>query len=188
LDLINDFVKKDGYETVLIDSSKEALELITSIKPELVILDVIMPDINGLDVIRKIRMNPETRKIKVIMVSALGTGIKLMLEKETQADYYLSKPFSGNELRRIIDLLLNYSEDEACWVNYNEIRKVARIHKENCIHCTPTKYSKNVVWKKYVSLEKARRDQEMKYSDYSWTPCRICMKPDNKPTIDETSH
>ena len=176
LSLINEFVIKGGYDTFLANSGQEALEVVESLKPEIILLDAVMPEINGLDVLRKIKMSKETQRIPVIMISALGPGIKLMLSKETQADYYMSKPFSGKELLLAIDNLLNTSFDEECWVNYNDIRRVARVHKNGCIHCTPNSdNSKNVVWKKYPSQDNARAEFKRSYQGYSWSPCKICM-------------
>ena len=180
LELIDKIVKHDGYETVLANSGFKALEIIGSTKPELVILDVIMPEMNGLDVIRQIRMNKKTRRTKVIMLSALGSGIQLMLEKKNQADYYMSKPFSAKELSRVVDSLLRYEKDEVCWVNYNEIRKMARVHKETCIHCSPNSNNGNgVEWKRYTSIEVAEADCRKQYPDYAWSPCKICLNGDN---------
>ncbi len=180
LQLINDFLVREGYETILIESGLEALELLPQVHPDLVILDVVMPDINGLDVIRKIRRNPATHKAKVVMVSALGTGIKLMLRDSEQANYYMSKPFSGKELLRVVDDLLSQAEAVSCWVNYNEIRGEARIHLEDCIHCNPTDNSKGSSWRHYSSIEDAERDYEKKYSDYSWSRCKVCLRDNDE--------
>ena len=179
LSLINDFLVHGGYETILCESGYDALEIIPCQKPCLVILDVIMPEINGLDVLRKIRQNPEIKKMPVVMVSALGPGIKLMLDQNEQADYYLSKPFSGKELLRIIGKILSQSDNVVCWVNYNVIRKEARVHLADCIYCNPNGASTKANWVQYSSLEVAKTDQKTNHKDYSWSTCKVCL-PDNK--------
>lgn len=63
-------------------------------KPDLVILDVMLPGENGLDVCRKMKMNPETKNIPVIILSAKGEEIDIVLGLELGADDYVPKPFS----------------------------------------------------------------------------------------------
>ena len=53
-----------------------------------------MPGIHGLDVCRTLKRNPKTRMIPIIIFSALGTGVDMMLEDNEKADAYISKPFT----------------------------------------------------------------------------------------------
>ena len=62
-------------------------------KPELIVLDIMMPGMDGVDVLKKIRKNPETRKIPVIMATAKGTETDKIQGLDTGADDYLVKPF-----------------------------------------------------------------------------------------------
>lgn len=107
LELIDRYVKYGGYESLIVDSGVEAIEIVKKEKPEAIILDAVMPEVTGLDVIRWAKKNEETRDIPIIMISALGQEIKLILDEETQADHYFSKPFSGKELLIILDKLVN---------------------------------------------------------------------------------
>lgn len=175
LELITRYVKYGGYDSLEVESGEDAIGVIAEVLPEAVILDAVMPEITGLDVIREIKKNRKTRNIPIIMVSALGPGIKLMLDPDVQADYYMSKPFSGKELLLILDRLVNKSDDEEVWVNYNGIRKVARAHRQGCIHCTPSNSnSEQVEWKKYPSLFAAKLDSERR-TGFKWTECKVCM-------------
>lgn len=63
-------------------------------KPDLVILDVMLPGENGLDVCRKIKSNPDTKNTPVIILSAKGEEIDVVLGLELGADDYVPKPFS----------------------------------------------------------------------------------------------
>src|SRR3984957_18951741 len=63
-------------------------------KPDLVILDIILPGENGLDVCRKMKSNPELKNIPVVMLSAKGEELDIVLGLELGADDYVSKPFS----------------------------------------------------------------------------------------------
>jgi DNA-binding response OmpR family regulator len=62
--------------------------------PDLVILDVMLPGENGLDVCRRLKANPETKNIPVIILSAKGEEIDIVLGLELGADDYIPKPFS----------------------------------------------------------------------------------------------
>jgi two-component system, OmpR family, alkaline phosphatase synthesis response regulator PhoP len=67
-------------------------------KPDLVILDIMLPGQNGLDVCRKIKSNPELRNIPVVILSAKGEELDVILGLELGADDYVPKPFSPKVL------------------------------------------------------------------------------------------
>ncbi len=89
-------------------------------KPDLVILDVMLPGENGLDVCRKIKSNPETKNIPVIILSAKGEEIDIVLGLELGADDYVPKPFSPKVL---------FSRIKAVLRRGKETEKVARMVK-----------------------------------------------------------
>jgi DNA-binding response OmpR family regulator len=67
-------------------------------KPDLVILDIMLPGENGLDVCRKMKSNTETKNIPVIILSAKGEELDVVLGLELGADDYIPKPFSPKVL------------------------------------------------------------------------------------------
>lgn len=67
-------------------------------KPDLVILDIMLPGENGLDVCRKIKANPELKNIPIIILSAKGEELDVVLGLELGADDYIPKPFSPKVL------------------------------------------------------------------------------------------
>lgn len=75
--------------------------------PELVLLDVNLPDVSGLDVCRRIKRDAARRGIKILLFSAFGEWVGAMLEGEDQADGYLSKPFTQENLRAAVSSLLD---------------------------------------------------------------------------------
>lgn len=89
-------------------------------KPDLVILDVMLPGENGFDVCRKIKANPETKNIPVIILSAKGEEIDIVLGLELGADDYVPKPFSPKVL---------FSRIKAVLRRVKEIEKTARMVK-----------------------------------------------------------
>ncbi len=87
-----------GYKVQVIGDGIEGYAAVVRDKPDLVILDVMLPGENGLDVCRKIKGNPETKNIPVIILSARGEEIDVVLGLELGADDYVPKPFSPKVL------------------------------------------------------------------------------------------
>jgi CheY-like chemotaxis protein len=76
----------------------DALELIAKHRPSIVLLDGMMQDMDGLEVLAAIRANPETRHIKVAMLSARGQEKDLLAAADQKVDRYFTKPFSPLEV------------------------------------------------------------------------------------------
>lgn len=81
-------------------------------KPDLVILDVMLPGQSGFDVCRKIKSNPELKNIPVIILSAKGEELDIILGLELGADDYVSKPFSPKVLFSRIKAVLRREKSE----------------------------------------------------------------------------
>jgi len=80
-------------------------------KPDLVILDLMLPGENGLDVCRKMKGNAELKNIPVIILSAKGEELDMMLGLELGADDYVAKPFSPKVLFSRIKAVLRRGKD-----------------------------------------------------------------------------
>ncbi len=80
-------------------------------KPDLVILDVMLPGQNGFDVCRKMKSSPELKNIPVIILSAKGEELDIVLGLELGADDYVSKPFSPKILFSRIKAVLRRGKD-----------------------------------------------------------------------------
>lgn len=74
------------------------LEALKAEKPDLIVLDIMLPGKDGVEVLREIRSNPETRKIPVIMATAKGTEMDKIQGLDMGADDYLVKPFGVMEM------------------------------------------------------------------------------------------
>ena len=88
------------------------LEALKTEKPELIVLDIMLPGKDGVEVLKEIRSNPETRKIPVIMATAKGTEMDKIQGLDTGADDYLVKPFGVMEMVSRIKAVLRRCESD----------------------------------------------------------------------------
>lgn len=98
LELAQEILEEEGYTVLSTPDGKAVFELVSSFQPDLILLDVVLLDTSGLDILRKLKRNKKTRGIKVILFTALGTEVDLMLEKKDKADDYILKPFNNKDL------------------------------------------------------------------------------------------
>ncbi len=87
-----------GFNLITAMNGEEALEKILEAKPDLVLLDIILPKKNGFQVIRQLRTAPETKDLKVILVSSKTMSSDRFWGLNQGADDYITKPFRPEEL------------------------------------------------------------------------------------------
>ncbi len=103
-----------GYKLHVEVDGINGLRAVEREKPDLVILDVMLPGENGLDVCRKIKSSPQLKNIPILMISAKGEELDVVLGLELGADDYVPKPFSPKVLfSRIKAILRRGKEPEA---------------------------------------------------------------------------
>jgi len=95
-----------GYSVTGVRDGESALEEIRSHKPDLVLLDIMLPLLDGFEVCRRIRENPETSTIPVIMLTARKDSQDRCRGLEAGADAYITKPFKSAEVIETIESLL----------------------------------------------------------------------------------
>jgi len=96
--LLNFRLKSLGYETIVVVDGGEALKIATKKKPDLILLDIMMPIMNGFQVLRKLKLQEETKDIPIIMLTSKVREKDIVFGLETGAADYITKPFSFAEL------------------------------------------------------------------------------------------
>ena len=93
-DLVEHYLKKDGFRSEAIADGQKALERIRRQAPDLLVLDLMLPGMDGLELCRILRSEPATKRLPIIMLTAKAEETDKIVGLEMGADDYLTKPFS----------------------------------------------------------------------------------------------
>lgn len=102
-------LKNSGYRVEVFANATSFYQSLINNVPDLVLLDVMLPDEDGLHVLQKLRSNPNTRDVPVLMVTAKTTELDKVKGLDMGADDYLTKPFGVMELISRVKALLRRS-------------------------------------------------------------------------------
>ncbi|MBA4684316.1 MAG: response regulator [Planctomycetes bacterium] len=98
LDVIEYNLSREGYKVLGFRNGEQGLEAIREEDPQLVLLDLMLPGIDGIEICKKVKEDPVTRDIPVVMITAKSEESDVVLGLGVGADDYVSKPFSPKEL------------------------------------------------------------------------------------------
>lgn len=118
-------LKSTGFAAEGFEDGKSFFESLKQEKPELVILDVMLPDEDGVQILKKLKADPDTASIPVIMASAKGTEYDKIRGLDLGADDYLAKPFGMMEMvsrARAVLRRCSTQETPSTVVTYGPIR------------------------------------------------------------------
>jgi two-component system, OmpR family, phosphate regulon response regulator PhoB len=93
-----DALEADGFRVVAAADGREALTQFRAERPDLVLLDLMLPDLSGTELCARIKSDPRTKHVPVVMLTAKGEEIDRVVGFEVGADDYVTKPFSVREL------------------------------------------------------------------------------------------
>lgn len=110
LRLLNQSLELEGYSVSTATDGEEALAELPRSEPDVVVLDVMMPKLNGFDVLERIRRDPKTATLPVILLTAKSSKEDVWEGWQRGVDYYMTKPFDIDELLRFISYVIEGGE------------------------------------------------------------------------------
>ncbi len=105
--MIEIILQRAGFQVFLADDGTTGLPMAEAVMPDLVIADVMMPKMDGLEMTRRLRTNPATRHIPIVILSALGDMDNKLKGFYVGADDYVAKPVNSKELVARVMAVLN---------------------------------------------------------------------------------
>ncbi len=105
-------LKNSGHTVSAFEKARDFYRKTEDLVPDLVLLDVMLPDESGYDIVKKLRKNPVTKQIPIIMVTAKTTEMDMIKGLDDGADDYIKKPFSIMELITRVKALLRRTTPE----------------------------------------------------------------------------
>ena len=110
LEVLKYNLEREGYRVRTSRDGESGLRLIREENPDLVLLDLMLPSLDGIEICRRLREDPVTRTLPVIMLTAKGEESDVVLGLGVGADDYVTKPFSTGELTARIRAVLRRTE------------------------------------------------------------------------------
>jgi len=104
-------LEREGFRVLQAYDGLQGLELARRERPNLLVLDLMLPVMSGLDVCRRLRKEPETARLPILMLTAKTEETDKVLGLELGADDYLTKPFGPRELVARVKALIRRSEE-----------------------------------------------------------------------------
>jgi len=137
---------KEGYVLHEAADVAQARPLLAAEKPDLVLLDWMLPGMNGVDYARRIRNDPDTKNIPIIMLTARGEELDKVRALDTGADDYITKPFSTRELLARIRAVMRRAnnQDAKAIISVNGLKLDAETYRvtvdDRVIDISPTEF------------------------------------------------
>jgi DNA-binding response OmpR family regulator len=97
-ELLEAYLSSTDYELRTAHDGEQTMNFVATWQPDLILLDVMMPRLSGFEVCKRVRTDPATRDIAVLMVTALDQPSDVEKAVEAGADDFLSKPINKTEL------------------------------------------------------------------------------------------
>jgi len=98
--------QQNGFESVGAGTAEEGLEIVREHRPDLIFLDIMLPGMNGFAALRRLRQDPSTARIPVIMISGDEQSMARMVLDRMGADDFMKKPFGRAEVFTRIERLV----------------------------------------------------------------------------------
>ncbi|MBA3611576.1 MAG: response regulator [Nitrospirales bacterium] len=112
VELIKYHLEKEGLKCLEARDGETALQVARERTPDLMVLDLMLPGVDGLEVCRKLRKDPKTSSIAIIMLTAKAEEVDRIVGLEMGADDYMVKPFSPRELLARVKAVLRRGQGQ----------------------------------------------------------------------------
>lgn len=106
LELLEYHLSKTGYEVITATNGRAALDAAVRLQPDLILLDLMLPELSGTEVAGRLRSNPQTRSIPIVMVTAKSEEVDEIVGLTVGADDYITKPYSMKVLQARMEAVL----------------------------------------------------------------------------------
>jgi two-component system, OmpR family, phosphate regulon response regulator PhoB len=105
-------LEAEGHRVTVACDGDEALLLANTDPPELLVLDVAMPGMDGLEVTRRLRAQPETKALPIVLLTGRDADPDIVAGWQSGANYYITKPFVIEHLRYFIKTMHDSPESD----------------------------------------------------------------------------
>jgi len=110
LRLIEYTLEQEGYQVLTAPNGLEGLRKALKENPDLVVLDVMLPGIDGFEICHRLRVEPQTAQLPILMLSAKSQEVDKATGLKEGADYYLTKPVVPSEVINRVGILLAHKK------------------------------------------------------------------------------
>jgi CheY-like chemotaxis protein len=111
--IMAELLRRWGFEPTIQTHGKDAVDWARQEKPELILLDIMLPDVNGFSICETLKLDRETNRIPIIMITALVEHEDRVRGLQVGADRYLTKPFNSEQLHKAINDAFAWHDDLA---------------------------------------------------------------------------
>ncbi|RJQ54505.1 MAG: response regulator [Actinobacteria bacterium] len=108
--LVSFSLKRSGFEVLEASDGLSAIAIAEEEQPDLILMDVMMPVMNGYDASRKLKENPRTSHIPIIMLSAKSQQTEVAAGLDSGAETYICKPFTPSDLVEQVTRFIGQNE------------------------------------------------------------------------------
>jgi len=124
LKLIEYSLKSKGYDVRCFENGNDFFSELDVKEPDIVLLDIMLPDIDGIEILNRLKENPSTKNIWVMMITAKTTEYDIISALDKGADDYIKKPFSVMELLSRVGAIARRAKDQDKGENILEFNNI----------------------------------------------------------------
>jgi CheY-like chemotaxis protein len=111
-DLIRVNLEFEGYQVAEAVDGSDCLDRVLDVRPDVITLDVVMPKLDGVETARRLRADPRTTRIPIVLVTASAQQADLELGRRVGVDAYVTKPFAPEHLVSVVKSLTDLGSSQ----------------------------------------------------------------------------